>query len=91
MNDKYKQVTSKFIRKKFVTSHGAFAYLARDYDLKQVSVMGLSPESEPTAKDMRNISTYVKENDIKYIMFEELVSPKLAETLANDLNMRRLS
>ena len=33
----------------FVTTHAAFGYLARAYDLTQVAVEGLSPESEPAA------------------------------------------
>jgi zinc transport system substrate-binding protein len=33
----------------FVTTHAAFGYLARAYDLTQVAIEGLSPESEPAA------------------------------------------
>ena len=33
----------------FVTTHAAFGYLARAYDLTQVAVEGLTPEAEPSA------------------------------------------
>jgi zinc transport system substrate-binding protein len=75
------------MRKEIVVSHQAFGYLARDYGLLQVPIMGLSPEAEPTPQDLKNISNFIKEHDVKYILFEELVSPKLAKTLAEDLGI----
>lgn len=33
----------------FVTTHQAFGYLARAYDLRQLPLMGLDPEAEPSA------------------------------------------
>ena len=75
---KLAQVTNKNI----VTSHQAFGYLARDYGLKQVSIMGLSPDAEPRAQDLLDIAKFVKANNVKYIFFEELVSDQLAKTLS---------
>jgi zinc transport system substrate-binding protein len=90
LHQKYVEMTSASERREFVVSHQAFGYLARDYDLTQVPVMGLSPDSEPTAQDMKEISQFVREHQIQYILFEELVSPKIAETLAQDLNIETL-
>ncbi|MWC29242.1 metal ABC transporter solute-binding protein, Zn/Mn family [Paenibacillus sp. MMS18-CY102] len=67
-----------------VVSHQAFGYLARDYGLKQVPIMGLSPDAEPRAKDLLDITKFVKANGVKYIFFEELVSSTLADTLARE-------
>ena len=78
-------------RKEFVTSHQAFAYLARDYGLTQLSVMGLTTEAEPTSQDIKRIVDFIEEHDVKYILFEELASPELAKTLANDLGIELLS
>ncbi|WP_284642550.1 metal ABC transporter substrate-binding protein [Paenibacillus silviterrae] len=90
LHTKFKDEISKTNRKEFVTSHQAFGYLARDYGLRQVPIMGLAPDAEPTSKDLMEISKFVKENQVKYILFEELVSDKLAKTLANDLNIQTL-
>ena len=49
--------------------------------------MGLSPEAEPRAKDLLDISDYVKSHGIKTIFFEELVSDRLAKTLANEADI----
>lgn len=69
-------------KKDIVTSHAAFGYLASDYGLIQIPIAGLSPDAEPSLKEMANITNFVKTNGIKYIFFESLVSPKLSQTIA---------
>lgn len=76
--------------KNIVTSHQAFGYLARDYGLKQISIMGLSPDAEPRAQDLLKIAKFVKANDVKYIFFEELVSDQLAKTLAGEADVETM-
>lgn len=70
--------------KYFVVSHAAFNYLADDYGLKQVAVTGISPEEEPSAKDLKTIADFVKEKNIKTIFFEGKATPNVAETLAKN-------
>ncbi len=67
-----------------ITSHDAFAYLARDYGFTQMPIAGVSPEQEPSAQDLVRLASLVKTNGITTIFFESLVSPKLSETLAQE-------
>ena len=46
--------------------------------------MGLSPDAEPTADKMAEIIRFCKTHQVKYIFFETLVSPKLAEVLSRE-------
>ncbi|MEK0313032.1 metal ABC transporter substrate-binding protein [Cohnella sp. 56] len=71
-------------RKDFVTQHAAFGYLAREYGLVQVPIAGLSPEQEPTPAEMAAVVQKVKSLGIGTIFFEELVDPKIAETIADE-------
>ncbi|MBT2283674.1 zinc ABC transporter substrate-binding protein [Paenibacillus polymyxa] len=73
-----------------VVSHQAFGYLARDYGLTQHAIMGLSPDAEPTGQDIVKLAKLVKDEGIKYIFFEELVSDKLAKTLANEAGVETM-
>lgn len=73
-----------------ITSHAAFGYLATDYGLHQVPITGLSPDAEPSASQMANLTEYVRKNQIKYVFFESLVSPKLSQTLAQAANAQTL-
>ncbi len=90
LSEKIKAVVAKSSRNDIIVSHQAYGYLARDFGLNQKAVMGISPESEPTAQQMKEISHFAEEHHVKYILFEELASPKLAETMANDLNIETL-
>ncbi len=73
-----------------VVSHNAFRYLARDYHFTTLAISGLSPEEEPSLKKLAEIATIVKEQGIKHIFFETLVSPKLANTLAEEVGATTL-
>lgn len=73
-----------------VTSHAAFGYLATAYHLNQVSIAGLSPDVEPSPKDLGAIIELVKKNNIKFIFFESLASPKLSETIARETGAQTL-
>ncbi|MEW9699160.1 metal ABC transporter substrate-binding protein [Paenibacillus sp. SI8] len=84
LDKRYKDELARTSKKEIAVSHQAFAYLCRDYGLTQLSIMGLSPDAEPTAQDLKKMNQYIKDHGIQYIFFEELVSDKLAKTLAKD-------
>ena len=67
-----------------VTSHAAFGYLSARYGLTQEPISGLSPEAEPTAKRLADLAALVQRRGVTTIFTEELVSPKVAETLASE-------
>jgi zinc transport system substrate-binding protein len=90
LDAKYTQELAAYDKRDIVVSHQAFGYLCRDYGLNQIAIMGLSPEAEPRAQDLLDISRFVKEREIPYIFFEELVSERLANTLANEAGVDTL-
>lgn len=71
-------------QKEIVTSHDAFGYLANAYGFEQHGIAGLSPESEPSPARLVEISEMVKAEGITTIYYETLVSPAIAETVANE-------
>lgn len=70
-----------------VTSHEAFGYLAARYDLNQVGIAGVDPEVEPSPARLREISDIVARSGVQTIYFEVNASPKVAETLADELGV----
>lgn len=84
LHKKYTDTLSNAKQKYFVTQHTAFAYLALDYGLTQVSINGLAADVEPTITRLKELSDYVKEYGIKYIYFEENAKKSVAETLAKE-------
>jgi zinc transport system substrate-binding protein len=81
----YQQGLSHCEKKDIITSHASFGYLASAYGLNQVSIAGLSPDAEPSSQQLADIADFAKANDIKIIFFEELVSPKLSQTIAAEV------
>ncbi|MBD7967918.1 zinc ABC transporter substrate-binding protein [Paenibacillus sp. Sa2BVA9] len=90
LDAKFTEQLSNVSQKEIVVSHQAFGYLARDYGLTQHSIMGLSPDAEPTGQDIVKLANLVKEEGIRYIFFEELVSDKLAKTLASEAGVETM-
>jgi len=75
-------------RRELVTSHNAFGYLARAYDLEQVGITGLTPEDEPTPARLAQVVELARKRRVTTVFFEELVSPKVAEALAAEIGAR---
>ncbi len=73
-----------------VTSHDAFGYMATRYHFTILSLLGLSPEEEPSAGELADIAKEAKAKGVKYIYFETLVSPKLSETIAREIGATTL-
>jgi zinc transport system substrate-binding protein len=71
-------------RHEIVTSHAAFGYLADRYGLKQVSLTGLSPEAEPSPRDLERLVDDVRRSGAMVVFTETLVSPRLAQTIARE-------
>jgi len=64
--------------------HYAFGYMGKRYGLAYESAYGISPDSEPSAQDLAGLISQIRTKKIAYVFFEELVSPKVAETLAKE-------
>lgn len=73
-----------------ITSHSAFSYLAETYALHQLSISGLSPDEEPSPRQLAEVAQFARKHNTKYIFFEKLVSTKLAETIANEIGATTL-
>ncbi|GAB3250646.1 zinc ABC transporter substrate-binding protein [Alteromonas gracilis] len=71
-----------------VTSHDAFGYLGRRYDLDMVSIAGLTPDAEPSAQQLAAIRSEAQDAGITTVFSETLASPALAETLARELDVQ---
>jgi zinc transport system substrate-binding protein len=75
-------------RHEIVTSHAAFGYLAQRYGLKQVAITGLTPESEPSPKQLADVVRIVKQTHATTVFFETLLSPRLADTVAREVGAK---
>lgn len=71
-------------QKEFVASHAAFAYVADRYGLTMVPILGISPQDEPSIKELEAISSLVKEKGLTVIYTEPLLSSSFAEAVSRE-------
>lgn len=85
LDNEFKAAVAKVKKKDIVVAHQAFGYICDAYGLKQVAIEGLTADAEPSPARMAEIVKFAQENNVKYIFFEELVSSKVAETIAKEV------
>ncbi len=65
--------------------HFAFGYMAKRYNLKFISAYrGFTPDAEPTPKNLAELVDKIRQLGVRCIYYEELISPKVAETLSEE-------
>ncbi|MGY0067208.1 metal ABC transporter substrate-binding protein [Streptomyces sp. QTS137] len=72
----------------FITTHSAFGYLAERYGLTQEAINGLSPEAEPSAARVKELSETAKADGVTTVFYETLVSDDTAKTVAGDAGLK---
>ena len=65
--------------------HFAFGCFTKRYNLRYISAYrSFSPDTEPTPGDLRELIKKLRENNINYVFYEELIAPKLAEAISRE-------
>ena len=88
LKEKYDLSMATCTNKKILVNHDAFGYFADDYEVKQYSISGMSPEDKPSAKQISELINLVKNEKINTVFFEEFASPKVAQTIAKASNVK---
>lgn len=85
LNTEYSNTLAKCSNKTILQAgHRTFEYLAKAYNLEYITTEELSPNSDTSAKDIAKLVEAVKENKAKAIFSEELINPRVANTIASE-------
>ncbi|MFB7305202.1 metal ABC transporter substrate-binding protein [Heyndrickxia sporothermodurans] len=88
LDHQYRETLKDAKKKEIITQHTAFGYLAKEYGMKQIPIAGLSPSQEPSSARLGELKEFAVKHHVKVIYFEELASPKVAETLAKEIGAK---
>ena len=83
----YNEYSGKFAKsnkKNFVIGHPAFAYLANEFGLKQLSVEDVFGEGTPTIAKMKALVEYCKKNNVKGILVESTANKDVINTVSRE-------
>jgi len=86
LDREYQAALAKCRQKVMISGgHFAFGYLAKRYNLQyQAAYRGFGTDAEPTVRDLLDLINKIKKYQVKYIFYEELINPKVANTLAQE-------
>jgi zinc transport system substrate-binding protein len=85
LDSEYQKGLASCVRRDIVVSHAAFGYLAQRYRLHQIPIAGLSPDAEPNPGRLADAAAQARAHHVTTIFFESLVSPKVANAVANEI------
>ena len=74
-------------RRVFVTTHAAFGRLAARYELTELSLSGVSPEAEPSPRELEELIADVRDSGATTMFTEPLVSDAIARTVAREADL----
>ncbi len=68
-----------------VTSEGAFSYLARDFNLRELFLWPINADQQGTPKQVRVVIDTMREHNIGVIFSESTISPEPAKQIAREV------
>jgi zinc transport system substrate-binding protein len=74
----------------FVSFHNAFNYFSNRYGVHDVWITGIAPEQDVPPQDIEKVIQIAKDKGVKVIFSEDLVDPRLANTLASEVGAQVL-
>ncbi len=85
LDERYRTSLAHCKTKMFVHGgHYAFNYLARRYGLTYISAFRGSPDAEPSPGDLVQLIRKIRQHELHYVYYEELITPRVAETIAKE-------
>ncbi|TCL75936.1 zinc ABC transporter substrate-binding protein [Rhizobium sp. BK251] len=69
-------------RRKVLTSHDAFGYFGREYNVAFLSPVGFSTETEASAADVAKLIDQIKSEHVRTYFFENSNDPRLVKQIA---------
>lgn len=91
LDTKYRGALKNKKHQYILVSHSSFAYLARSYGFKQLSVKGLSAHAEPSPKNIVRLVDIAKDYGLRYVLMETLTSPRVVNVLADEADLEILT
>ncbi|WP_029523906.1 metal ABC transporter substrate-binding protein [Polaromonas glacialis] len=71
-------------KRKVITSHDAFSYLAAQYQIRFLAPQGVSTDAEPSAKEVAQLIRQIQREKIRAVFVENMSNPRLLAQLGKD-------
>ena len=86
LDSEFRTAMASCKKKDVLIAHATVGYFCKEYGCNQIAIEGINPEAEPLPADIVNIVIQARENNVTTVFVEKLVSPKAAQTIADEIN-----
>jgi zinc transport system substrate-binding protein len=91
LDKEFKTTIESSKTKNLLVAHAAYGYWEKRYGIEEIAISGLSPTQEPSQKELQKIIEESMEHNIHYVIFEQNVSPKVAEIIQKEIGAESLT
>jgi zinc/manganese transport system substrate-binding protein len=71
-------------RREVISTHDAFGYFAKDYGIAFIAPLGVSTETEPSARDIATLIVQVKKDEIPAVFLENITDDRLMRRISEE-------
>jgi zinc/manganese transport system substrate-binding protein len=71
-------------KRRVITSHDGFEYLARAYEIEMTPARGMVNDTDPSAEDIARLIRQIRTTKVKAIFIENMNDPRLIERVARE-------
>jgi len=71
-------------RREVISTHDAFGYFAKDYGIAFIAPLGVSTETEPSARDIATLIVQVKKDEIPAVFLENITDDRLIRRISEE-------
>jgi zinc/manganese transport system substrate-binding protein len=71
-------------KRRVITTHDAFQYFGKAYDINFIAPLGISTENEPSAGDIAKLERQIKREHIRALFLENVTNARLIAQIAKD-------
>ncbi|MGM8365920.1 metal ABC transporter solute-binding protein, Zn/Mn family [Virgibacillus sp. W0181] len=90
LDQQFKTTLNNKTNKKIIVAHAAYSYWEERYDIEQIAVSGRSSGEEPSQKELTTIAEQAKENNMKYVIFEQTGSDRVTQIIQQHIDAEAL-
>ena len=87
LDSDYSEGFSNCTTRSFLSSHSFLGYIASSYNLTQISISGMSPDAQPSLKQMAGVIEEAKAHNVRGILTEPYETEDLSKSISAELNL----
>ena len=81
----FQQALRECAQDTILVTHDAYRYLAQEYNFNTISIYGVEPGGETSSQQLVSLIESARANNLRYIFYEPVVSPRVPETIAAEI------